>query len=231
MIDINFDFRTDCAPKKDPDSNSQKLQNYHEILWNKALPNGKIFDLKKGGSPYDYLHWNGMRFGSDTMNSTYSYTGYKAIKDILPDVPDRILEDFRYRVYTIGNFIIFPKGKGNSINQDRGSFSSCIKDRFDLTLECIRLYYSNENNEKNPLHATIQRYKDFFDLFVDFKGYVNFFLLQDLLTTDGKIKFLLGTGNFEEEPLPQTPIQYVQYIENASDFIKARSVRLGLSVA
>ena len=151
----------------------------------------------------------------------------KTLKNLSPNIPKDILEDFRYRVYTIGNFIIFPKGNGNSLNQDRGLSWSCVKDRFDLTLECVRLYYGNKDN---PLNTTLQRYKDFFDLFVDFKGYIDFFLLQDMLTEDSKIKFLLRTGDFNESPLPQTESEYIQYIENASDFIKARCKRISVNL-
>ena len=45
MIDVNFDFRKDseCG---DPDNDSQKLYENHKILWNKILPNEKIFELE-----------------------------------------------------------------------------------------------------------------------------------------------------------------------------------------
>ena len=53
-----------------------------------------------------------------------------------------------------------------------------IKDRFVLTLESIHLYYSNKSS---PLYDILLKNKEFFDLFVDFKGYVDFFYLQDLM--------------------------------------------------
>ena len=42
---MNFDFRKDseCG---DPDNDSQKLYENHKILWNKILPNEKIFELE-----------------------------------------------------------------------------------------------------------------------------------------------------------------------------------------
>ena len=67
-----------------------------------------------------------------------------------------------------------------TINGYRG-FNQLIRDRFDLTLECIRLFYLQD---KNPLTDVLDRYRDFFNLFTDFKGYVDFFLLQDLVTGD-----------------------------------------------
>ena len=56
-----------------------------------------------------------------------------------------------------------------------------IAGRFDLTLECIRRHYKGQ---PSPLGETLARYRDFFDLFKSFDGYVEFFLLQDLVTID-----------------------------------------------
>ena len=49
-----------------------------------------------------------------------------------------------------------------------------INDRFDLTLECIRRYYLNEDS---PLKETFIRYSDFL-LFKNFKGYIDFFFCR-----------------------------------------------------
>lgn len=35
IIDTAFDFRTDTAPGKDPDSHSPTLRRYHQLLWSK----------------------------------------------------------------------------------------------------------------------------------------------------------------------------------------------------
>ena len=50
-------------------------------------------------------------------------------------------------------------------------FSSAISDRMDLTLECIRRHYIGE---WSPLTKVLERYSDFFALFRDFAGYVDF---------------------------------------------------------
>lgn len=47
-------------------------------------------------------------------------------------------------------------------------------DRFDLTLECIRRHYLGQ---RSPLGETLARYRDFFALFEDFSGYVEFFMV------------------------------------------------------
>jgi len=76
-------------------------------------------------------------------------------------------EEFKYKVRTIGGHIIFPAHKKNgfTINQARG-VNRIICDRFDLTLECIKRFYQNE---QSPLYDTLMKYTDFFDLFDDFQ--------------------------------------------------------------
>ena len=64
-----------------------------------------------------------------------------------------------------------------TINGARGC-NRKIGDRFDLTLECIRRHYQRE---ESPLSRTLSSYREFFELFGDFRGYVEFFLLQDLV--------------------------------------------------
>jgi hypothetical protein len=57
-----------------------------------------------------------------------------------------------------------------TINAQRGCHSR-IRDQFDLTHECIRRHYLDE---PSPLSDTLARYADFFGLFGDFAGYVDF---------------------------------------------------------
>lgn len=79
--------------------------------------------------------------------------------------------------------MLFPGNRINgkmTINGARG-FHPQIKDRFDLTVECIRRHYLKE---ANPLSKTLERYADYFRLFDDFQGFVDFFLLQDLVTAE-----------------------------------------------
>lgn len=54
-------------------------------------------------------------------------------------------------------------------------FHPRITDRIDLTLECIRRHYQAEDS---PRGEVLARYGDFFALFEDFRGYVDFWLLH-----------------------------------------------------
>ena len=236
-LDINFDFTTDTPNywKKywndemggsfvDPDSKSKTLKQYHKEIWSKRLPNGEIMNLTEGCGK-NYLTWKDFRFGSDSIIASFRYQKYrfmiKQVMNYLPNYKD-FIEDFTRKSYTIGGEIIFPKMKG-SINQTRGC-NPFIVDRFDLTLECIRRFY---NNEKSPLFDTLSKNKAFFDLFVNFKGYVDYFYLQDLVSPDySRVIFLLGNGNFEKYPFPKTVEEYLSWIDKQLQFVSRRNKRI-----
>jgi len=153
------------------------------------------------------------------------------MSQIISQVPSEEVDSLYRHGSTIGAYTIFPSNKINNkptINGMRG-ISARIKDRFDLTLEAIRLYYDKQSS---PLSETFERYSDFFDLFDDFRGYVEFFLLQDLVTEDfSSIKFHLPFNSFDDSPLPNDAEQYLEYKNNTISFIKARNLRMLGSVA
>ena len=110
-----------------------------------------------------------------------------------------------------------------TINGARG-INHKIQDRFDLTLECIRRFYIKESS---PLSDPLERYSQFFNLFDDFEGYVNFFLYQDLVEEDySEIKFWHSFDNFVSPPLPTSIDEYLSYKTKVIGFIKARNQRM-----
>lgn len=243
-MDITYNMYND-SNGEDPDKSSKILNEYHHILWNKKLPNGKDWGLKKdslGG--YILVPSIDMesikRFSSDLIIHTYRNWDIecefsevsKFAKEVKEEYPDAF-EEFWHLAGTIGGYIIFPCNKLDgvrSINSSRG-FDNKIKDRFDLTLECIRRWYEakkDDNKEENPLYEVIDRYKEFFLLFSNFKEYVNFFFLQDLVSDDySRINFWLPFDNFETiEPLPKNKDEYKEYMKNVTSFVKARNQRI-----
>jgi hypothetical protein len=113
-------------------------------------------------------------------------------------------DEFMTIGYTIGGMMIFPANRINgmqTINGARG-FNRTIADRLDLTLECIRRHYLGQ---ANPLDETLARYTDFFELFNDIRGYVDFFLLQDLMTDDYlSVRFFMPFDNFKPQLFHRT---------------------------
>lgn len=70
------------------------------------------------------------------------------------------------------------------------------------------------------------RYKNFFDLFADFKGYINFFLLQDLIDEKGNIKFYLPFDDFKTPPCFSNIDDYLLYKNGVMTFVKLRNKRI-----
>jgi hypothetical protein len=111
-----------------------------------------------------------------------------------------------------------------TINGARGC-DSRIADRFDLTVECIRRHYLGESS---PLGDTLARYGDFFDLFGDFAGYVDFFHLQDLVDeVASTVRFFTPFADFTASALPGTLDAYRWYRRHAAEFVESRNRRIG----
>ena len=73
----------------------------------------------------------------------------------------------------------------------------------------------------------LTRYSDFFGLFRDFRGYVEFFLLQDLVTPDSSaVTIAEPFGNFSRSPVPSTVGEYRAYREASIAFLEARNQRI-----
>ena len=239
-IDVWFDFTSDTVDywdgfwqgndglggsKYDPDSKSGAMQLFHRLLWNKELPNGEKMNLQY--SIRKYLTWKGIRFGSDSITSTFRYYKMKPIiEEVAKDMDDYkgFVESTLRKLYTIGGEIILPTS-GHSINTARG-FHPRIKDRWDLTLECIRRFYINE---ESPLTKVLNDpvNKSFFSLFVDFKGFVDFFFLQDCVSEDySKVILKYDSPLFETYPLPKTKQEYLDYINKELEFVAKRNNRI-----
>lgn len=222
-IDVNYNFRRDTPKNKDIDAYSKTLKKYHKKLWSKPLPDGTEFTLEEKGYLYHRSHWGEFYLGSDAISHSYKNT--KRLSAIAAKVP-RVSENLFNQGCKIAAYTIFPSKQVNrkmTINQARG-VNPKIKDRFDLTLECIRLFYEGEYS---PLTDTFNRYENFFKLFVDFKGYVEFFLLQDLIDDDfSSIKFHLPFDGFSNSPLPKSVDEYLEYAKNTIIFLNARSQRI-----
>ena len=224
IIDIDFNFYSD-AGGGDPDSTSQTLRQYHKTLWSKPLPSGEKFtltDSKQGAYLYHKSDLGEFILGSDAI--THSYKNQKRKHWLTQQIPSEVDELFDIGS-TIGAYTVFPKNKIDNkftINQARG-VNSFIDDRFDLTLECIRLFYLGQ---QSPLYDTLFRYKDFFDLFDNFNGYIQFFLLDDLVDANQQIKFYLPFDNFKTKPTFTDINEYLGYKRRVIEFVKSRGRRI-----
>jgi hypothetical protein len=231
---VDTAYRTSYEKKNDPDKNDPILRDHHRLLWSKRLPDGRMFDLTANNSkPYRLSHRSDMgnfSFSSDAITHSYSRGSHgKKVSEAVRRIPKDDIDAFFNLGCTIGGYLIFPSNtvdKKKTITRERGT-NPQIKDRFDLTLECIRRWYLGKG-EKNPLYDCLTRYTDFFRLFTDFKGYVEFFLLDDIVDPKAeKISFWLPFEEFGvTHPFPGDDREYKEYMRNVSDFINARNLRM-----
>ncbi|WP_202966044.1 DUF6994 family protein [Streptomonospora alba] len=226
VIDTTYDFQTDTPQGKDPDAHSDTLHRYHRALWSKELPDGTRLDLADGrpGSYLDHESEKG-RFWltSDAVIPTFPHKA----GDIVAKLDDGEFEEFHSLGYTIGGMMIWPGNKiGNkqTINGARG-FHPRIADRFDLTVECIRRHYAGQSS---PLSDVLARYTDFFALFETFEGFIDHFLLHDLLD-GGRVRFAMPFDEFGGPSVPQDLATYRRYMEASMEFVHARNARIAAS--
>lgn len=229
--DPEFDLRAD-AGGGDPDSRSATLRRYHRLVWPKPLPDGTEFTLVDGGSR-GYLRHESEHglflLSSDTIHRTFAR--HLKMQHIVSALPTEDREAALRRGYRMGGMILFPGvriDRKHTINQARG-VNRKLEDRFDLALECIRRFYAGQ---PSTLGAVLERYADFFALFGSFQGYVDFWLLQDLVTDDySAVKFWSDFDEFAGSPLPVDLESYLEYRERMLSFVDARNLRIAESVA
>lgn len=141
---------------------------------------------------------------SDSIPHTYSRGGVPArLAAVVRKVAADEVNAFFDLACTVGGYVTFPmpvKVDGRwrqSINQSRGMHPK-IRDRFDLTLDCIRRHYLGQ---ASPLAEALAPYGEFFGLFGDFRGYLEHFLLQDFVSEDhASVNFLKPFDDFVGDP-------------------------------
>ncbi len=194
------------------------------------MPNGDLFALSDD-KPKVYLHYKTLardfELGSDAVMQTF--TRWESMRAITGDPSLDENEAFRAIGYTIGGMMLFPSNKVDgkiTINVARGFNRWTIADRMNLTLECIRRHYLSE---WSPLAEVLGRYADFFALFRDFRGYVDFFLLQDLVTDD-EVRFFINFEDFRSAAVPRDRDTYLEFRRRSIKFTVARNLRIADTV-
>ena len=234
VFDMTFDYKTDkpARTRPDADRDSPQLRADHELLWTKELRNGDLFEpeapavRRKGyliftNPTSEEMHW----YGSDAITNSYTrWLRPKTLVKAIAGLDDGQRARYLNPPYTIGSSMIWPVRKRHPYTMNRARVRRQIADRMDLTLECIRLHYAGE--QWSPLAEVIKNYEDFFALFRDFQGFVEFFHFQDLLTRDGKVDFFLPLGDFKRHGAPASTPEYVEYREKVLEFIEKRNDRM-----
>lgn len=231
-IDTNLNLRTNIMGLKnfDPDKDSKVLHDYHLRLWNRSFKGINVFHFIKKAKPPYFFNWHDQKITSDSIITTFrNIKKSSKTQALIQKIPIKTIMELSALGSTVGGFIIFPGTKYKNyltINQARG-LHPAIKDRFDITLECIRLFYDRET-KSYPLKEILINNNKFFDIFDNFKDYVDFFLLQDLVDNDyKKVKFWLHFDSFySQNPIPKNLDEYLTFIENEKSFVNERNLRI-----
>lgn len=81
--------------------------------------------------------------------------------------------------------------------------------------------------EENPLSKGLEVDRSFFDLYVDFKGYVDFFFLNDCVSADySKVNCWCGDLTFTRNAFPQNMDEYWKFLQHQWDFLEKRNQRI-----
>lgn len=239
MVDTSYDFRCEIPLDGDPDRDSVTLRRYHQLLWSKPTPNGTALQLEdRQDGPF--LHPGYSRNASQTETDLWSSDAIvncwvhwkrQPMADIIRQVPKTFIDAYYARTCTIGSYMMWPCnqiGGAPTINQARGTNTTQIADRIDLTLECVRLYYAGEPSPLNDAKDnTLSRYPDYFDLFNNFRGFVDFWLLQDLVSIDyERVEFLLPFESFSQPAVPNDLDAWMRFTGASMIFCAARNARI-----
>ncbi len=209
---------TAAGRQRDPDSWHDGLRESHRILWSRPFPSGDAWSFAPVPGWYlknvepranEPSEWS---IGSDNFATTHT-NALPSMAAAIPGYQNGHLHDF----CTIGGYIVFPNGLAQtrttqvkprkwSINQARG-MERRISDRFDLTLEAIRLYFAGiTTRDANPIGDVLDAYGWFFDSFgkgaEGFQAYVDYFFLNPMVP-DGRVVPMYGHALDFGDALPR----------------------------
>jgi hypothetical protein len=231
--------RTAAGRQIDPDLWHKGLRESHRILWSRPLPSGDAWSFEptqdgylKSSDPQasEPSEWS---VGSDNFATTHTIA-LPNMAAAIPGYENAHVHDF----CTIGGYIVFPNGKAQTrptqararkwtLNQARGC-ERRISDRFDLTLEAIRLYFAGvTTRDANPLGDVLDAYGWFFDPFGEgaegFQAYVDYFFLNPMVS-GGRVVPLYGQALDFGDALPRrSESAYSDYIEAQRAAVRARN--------
>lgn len=196
----------------DPDAFSEILYDFYAELWKyqkeKLKLNVPEVENKWKGSYWELIGVNNNQFrlGTDSIMSIYwhRFDMREFIKKLIKENFRNFIKEYLLKSNKIGGYIVFPRHI-QSINQQRGTCSK-VNDRFDLTLECIRRYYVEKEND-NPLFSVLNKDEKFFNMFGEdkegFEKYTEFFCLNE--SYDDKQNWVNEKGQvlnlFDNQPL------------------------------
>ena len=100
-IDVTFDHRTDSGGR-DLDAFSPRLKAHHQVLWNKPLPSGQMFELKPVSKRYLVHRTDDLAYSLSSDQISNSMRTTARMKHITSQVSTKELDEFQYLGATLG---------------------------------------------------------------------------------------------------------------------------------
>ena len=240
-IDVNRKLNEGIAEGQDADKLSHELKQYHLTIWNARGIELGLFECFDDAKNRIIIVGQGKEIivTPDSITNIFWTSGRKFAGEMEKAIiaryrqEDAEIEAMRRAYvekidYTIGSSLVFPVASNGhpiraSMNAARG-LNYSVHDRMDLTLECIKRFYEGQT-EGYPLIKTLNKSKDFFDLFKGFRQYVDFFFLNDLVDENYNIVGFNPPVSFNT-PFPLTREDYKKYLQDNLTFIKKRNERI-----
>lgn len=230
----NFPKGFTLCERQDPDSCSDDLYDDLEKVFfhQEAL---ERLELKSVGNRYQNLEkgdFYTIFLDKDRFLISSDYIGASVYWAQRANLSEEEIICYLKTSRTLGGHMVFPRGKGMTVNQARGG-SKGYHDRFDLTLFAIKKWYGGEHD--TVISDAIENYKEWFDLYKGFDDFIAFFVLEDFLSEDGKIidlvKSDLKDGKVvcleeEDRDVPKERPGYKRYFENSNKIIEVRTEKL-----
>lgn len=106
LIDVAFDHRTDSGGR-DLDAHSPRLKIAHQLLWNKPLPSGEMFELNPKSKRYLVFRPDDLVYSLASDQISNSLRTTVRLKNITSQVSEDELDHFQYLGATLGGTILF----------------------------------------------------------------------------------------------------------------------------
>ena len=230
---------TRAGRQRDPDAVHAGLRESHRILLSRPLPNGDSWSFQPARGWYlksvepragEPLEWS---VGSDNFATTHT-NALPGMAEKIPDYENRHLHEF----CQVWGYIVFPNGleqtRATEVRPRRWTLNQAegcdrrISDRFDLTLEAIRLFVDGKTSrDVSPLGDLLDAYGWFFEPFgagnEGFRAYVDYFLLRPMVS-GGRVQPMYGNELDFADALPGgSQSGYDRYIEAQGAAVRART--------
>lgn len=108
-IDVGFCFYDDPDYRADADRDSRKLRNWHQQLWSKPLPSGRLlqWNLEPGTS---CLTYDTFRVSSDTIATTHANYQRAGAAQLWAGMTRTGQDKYERAFYTIGGSVLLGIG-------------------------------------------------------------------------------------------------------------------------